>query len=81
MEECITLLLVVALLDLGVNTQIHVPIEGGVVMADRYPLGGGKEVCEVAGRSWDGIDRHRIMCILRHVILGHMVDVVVELFL
>jgi hypothetical protein len=55
MEESVALLAVTPLLHLSVHTQVHVAIDGGVVVPYRYALGCGEQLCEVAGCGGDGI--------------------------
>lgn len=65
-----------SLLDLGVDAEIHVAVNGGVIMSDGQTFRGGEEVCKVAGGGGNCIDRQGFVVILRDLILGHIVEVV-----
>lgn len=78
MEQGVILFFMMAFLDLSVDAQIHVTIDGGVVMADGDALGSREEVCEVARRRRDGIyGRKGLVVVVRDLIFWHMVEVVV----
>lgn len=78
MEERVGLLLPCVLFDLGVDTQVHVPVNGGVVMADGYALGCWEQVCKVPRGGGDGIDGERVVCVVWNVVFREAVGVVGE---
>lgn len=84
-EEGVVLFLAVVLLDLGVDAEVHVSVDGGVVMADGNSLRGWEQVCKVAGGGWDGICGEWLVVVLGDVVFGDMVQggvvVVVEVLL
>jgi hypothetical protein len=80
-EEGVALFPVSSLLYLRVYPQVHVPVNGRVVVPYGYALRCREELPEIAGRRGDGITRERLMVVGWDIIVGHVVEVIAEVIL
>jgi hypothetical protein len=75
-EESVVLLSVTPLFDLCVDPEVHVAVDGSIVVPYRYALVGGEELCKVAGRGRDGIAVERLVVVeVWDLVFGHVVKV------
>ena len=70
---------VISPLDLCIDPQVHVAVDGGIVVPYGQALGGGEQGSEVVGRGGYGIGGQRFVVVLWHVVRWHIICSLVEL--